>query len=54
MKKTSIGCTAVALDHPIPWEDHPVDHVLNTPSLSGADRSAILGGNASRLLNRLA
>ena len=40
----------VGTDHPIPWELHPVDHVLNTPSLSDADRIAILGANAARLL----
>ena len=40
----------VGSDHPIPWEMHPVDHVLNTPSLSDAERVAILGGNATRLL----
>jgi aminocarboxymuconate-semialdehyde decarboxylase len=40
----------VGTDHPIPWEEHPVDHVLNTPSLSDADRVAILGGNAARVL----
>ncbi len=28
----------------------PVDHVLGTPDLSDADRTAILGGNAARLL----
>ena len=48
-----VGVRQVVLgtDHPIPWEDHPVDHVLNTPSLSDADRVAILGENARRLLN---
>ena len=48
-----VGVPQVVLgtDHPIPWEDHPVDHVLNTPSLSAADRVAILGDNARRLLN---
>jgi len=47
-----VGSSQVMLgtDHPIPWEDHPVDHVLNTPSLSSADRAAILGENAQRLL----
>jgi aminocarboxymuconate-semialdehyde decarboxylase len=48
-----VGASQVVLgtDHPIPWEEHPVDHVLNTPSLSSADRVAILGDNARRLLN---
>ena len=47
-----VGASQVVVgsDHPIPWEEHPVDPVLNTPSLSDADRVAILGGNAARLL----
>jgi aminocarboxymuconate-semialdehyde decarboxylase len=47
-----VGASQVVLgsDHPIPWEQHPVDHVLQTPSLSGAERAAILGDNARRLL----
>ena len=48
-----VGASQVVVgsDHPIPWEDHPVDHVLHTPSLTGAERAAILGDNARRLLN---
>jgi predicted TIM-barrel fold metal-dependent hydrolase len=48
-----VGASQVVIgtDHPIPWEQHPVDHILNTPSLSDADRAAILGNNARRLLN---
>jgi aminocarboxymuconate-semialdehyde decarboxylase len=38
-------------DHPFPWTSTAVDHVLNTPGLSASDRTAILGGNAARLLN---
>jgi aminocarboxymuconate-semialdehyde decarboxylase len=48
--QVGVGQVVIGTDHPIPWEEHPVDHVLNTPSLSGADRAAILGGNAQRLL----
>ncbi len=46
-----VGATQVVLgtDHPIPWEQHPVDHVMNTP-LTDAERAAILGGNARRML----
>lgn len=48
-----VGASQVVIgtDHPIPWEDHPVDHVLNTPSLSDDQRRAILGDNARRMLN---
>jgi predicted TIM-barrel fold metal-dependent hydrolase len=37
-------------DHPIPWEEHPVDHVFATTTLSDDEKIAILGGNAARLL----
>jgi aminocarboxymuconate-semialdehyde decarboxylase len=47
-----VGPSQVVLgtDHPIPWEEHPVDHVMATTTLSLAQRAAILGGNAARLL----
>ena len=37
-------------DHPYPWSPSPVDHILDTPGLSDADREAILGGTACKLL----
>ena len=47
-----VGASQVVIgsDHPIPWEEHPVDHVLATTTLSDAERAAILGDNARRLL----
>ena len=36
-------------DYPFPWVTAPVDHVLSTP-LSDAQREAILGGTAAKLL----
>jgi aminocarboxymuconate-semialdehyde decarboxylase len=47
-----VGASQVVLgtDHPIPWEQHPVDHIFATESLSDEDKMAILGGNAARLL----
>ena len=47
-----VGASQVVLgtDHPIPWEEHPVDHVMATTTLSMTQRGAILGGNAARLL----
>jgi len=47
-----VGASQVVMgtDHPIPWEQHPVEHVFSTTTLSDADRIAILGGNAARLL----
>jgi aminocarboxymuconate-semialdehyde decarboxylase len=40
----------IGTDYPFPWSTTTVDHVLKTPGLSDADRRAILGGNAARLL----
>ena len=48
--QVGVSQVMIGTDHPIPWEENPVDHILNTPSLSTADRAAILGGNASKLL----
>jgi aminocarboxymuconate-semialdehyde decarboxylase len=47
-----VGASQVVMgtDHPIPWEDHPVQLVLRTTSLSDKERVAILGGNAEKLL----
>ena len=46
-----VGANQVVLgtDHPIPWEQHPVDHVFATTSLTDKQKLAILGGNAARL-----
>jgi aminocarboxymuconate-semialdehyde decarboxylase len=48
-----VGASQVVIgtDHPIPWEEHPVDHVMATTTLSEAQRAAILGGNAAKLLD---
>ena len=46
-----VGASQVVVgsDHPIPWDEHPLEVVLNTPSLSSAERVAILGTTAERL-----
>lgn len=44
------GQIMIGTDHPIPWEDDPVGHVMATPGLSDDDRLAILGENAIRVL----
>ncbi len=36
----------IGSDYPFPWVAEPVDHVLETPGLSDAEKIAILGGNA--------
>ena len=47
-----VGASQVVIgtDHPIPWEEYPVEHVMSTPGLTNSQRVAILGGNAVRLL----
>jgi aminocarboxymuconate-semialdehyde decarboxylase len=37
-------------DYPFPWTKTAVDHILNTPGLSDAERVAILGETAEKLL----
>lgn len=46
-----VGASQIMLgtDHPIPWEEHPVDHVFATETLTDDEKLAILGGNAARL-----
>ncbi len=43
------GQIVLGTDFPIPWELHPVDHVMNTTTLGDEEKAAILGGNAARL-----
>ena len=47
-----VGASQIMLgsDHPFVWEQHPVDHVFATTTLSDDEKAAILGGNAARLL----
>jgi aminocarboxymuconate-semialdehyde decarboxylase len=40
----------VGTDYPFPWVTEPIDHVLRTPGLNDAQREAILGGTATKLL----
>ena len=40
----------IGTDYPYPWTTTAVDHILQTPGLSDADRVAMLGGNAMKLL----
>jgi predicted TIM-barrel fold metal-dependent hydrolase len=47
-----VGASQVVLgtDHPIPWQEKSVDHVLSTSTLSNAEKISILGGTAAKLL----
>jgi predicted TIM-barrel fold metal-dependent hydrolase len=45
-----VGASQLMLgsDHPFPWEQHPVDHIMSAP-ISDEDKIAILGENAAKL-----
>ncbi len=48
---SQVGVSQIVMgtDHPIPWEQHPVDHVFATTSLSDKEKAMILGENAVKL-----
>ena len=37
-------------DYPFPWTSTSVNHILDTPGFSDADKIAMLGGTAAKLL----
>lgn len=48
-----VGASQIVIgtDSPYPWTTTAAEHVLNTPTLSDADKLAILQGTAAKLLN---
>jgi aminocarboxymuconate-semialdehyde decarboxylase len=40
----------IGTDHPIPWQDKAADHILNAPGFTDAERRAMLGETAAKLL----
>jgi aminocarboxymuconate-semialdehyde decarboxylase len=48
--ETGSGQIVMGTDYPFPWTKTAVDHILRTPGLSGAERVAMLGGTAAKLL----
>jgi aminocarboxymuconate-semialdehyde decarboxylase len=40
----------IGTDYPYPWTATAVDLILSTPGVSDADKVAMLGGTASKLL----
>jgi aminocarboxymuconate-semialdehyde decarboxylase len=44
------GQIVMGTDYPFPWTSTAVEHILDTPSLSNAERAAILGDTACKLL----
>ena len=45
-----VGQIFMGTDYPFPWTTTSVDHIITAPGFSDADRIAMLGGNAARLL----
>jgi aminocarboxymuconate-semialdehyde decarboxylase len=47
-----VGSSQIVMgtDYPFPWTDTSVDHILKTPGLSDAERAAMLGDTAAKLL----
>jgi len=48
--ETGPGQIVMGTDYPFPWTKTSVDHILNAPGLSDAERIAMLGGTAMNLL----
>ena len=48
--EVGVNQIVMGTDHPFPWTKTAVDHILDQPDLSDADRVAILSENAFRLL----
>ena len=48
----TVGSSQIVMgtDFPTFWNSHSVDHVLNTTSLNDTEKTAILSGNAAKLL----
>jgi aminocarboxymuconate-semialdehyde decarboxylase len=40
----------IGTDHPIPWQDKSVDHILNAPGFTDDEKRAMLGETAAKLL----
>jgi aminocarboxymuconate-semialdehyde decarboxylase len=40
----------IGTDHPIPWHQDPVTHIMNAPGFSDDEKRAMLGETAAKLL----
>jgi aminocarboxymuconate-semialdehyde decarboxylase len=48
--EVGVNRLVIGTDHPIPWQDKSVDHVLKTPGFTNAERRMMLGETAAKLL----
>jgi aminocarboxymuconate-semialdehyde decarboxylase len=39
----------IGTDSPIPWENYPIEHIMETPGLTNEQRAGMLGDNAAKL-----
>jgi aminocarboxymuconate-semialdehyde decarboxylase len=40
----------IGTDHPIPWEENPIDLVMNAKGFNASEKIQMLSSNAARLL----
>jgi aminocarboxymuconate-semialdehyde decarboxylase len=48
--EVGVSQLVIGTDHPIPWQDQAVDHILNAPGFTDEERRAMLGETAAKLL----
>ena len=48
--EVGVNRLVIGTDHPIPWQANSVNHILKAPGFTAAQRRAMLGENAAKLL----
>ena len=48
--EVGVSQLVIGTDHPIPWQDKSIDHILKAPDFSDADRRKMLSETAAKLL----
>jgi aminocarboxymuconate-semialdehyde decarboxylase len=48
--EVGVSQLVIGTDHPIPWQDKSIDHILKAPGFSDADRRKMLTETAAKLL----
>jgi aminocarboxymuconate-semialdehyde decarboxylase len=48
--EVGVSQLVIGTDHPIPWQDKAIDHILKAPGFSDTDRRKMLGETAAKLL----
>ena len=48
--EVGVSQLVIGTDHPIPWQAHSIDHILNAPGFTDDERRAMLGETAAKLL----